>query len=259
MRSFIVVLFLLLCGCLASQKFTSQTQYVWGQQKTYELHRVQEGDAITIDGNLNERSWLHAESTGDFVQVSSATAPAQKTRAKMLWTDSLLYVGVECEDVNITSSMTHRDDPLWKEEVVELFIAGGSLDDTFESYAEIEISPRNVIFDLYVLRAIDATPQSLPYNIYTLTLNTAVHLNGTLNDSTDVDKGWTVEFSVPIKELKPITRPAPKNGDRWRFNLYRADLLPRRELTAWNPTGLNKFHVPAKFGELLFSAKQAGQ
>lgn len=224
---------------------------------TYTVYRLPAGESITIDGILNEPAWKQTPSTTTFVVTSTGTRSLHRTTANVLWSDSLLYCAFECSDPDIVSSMTKRDDLLFREEVVEMFIAGGPLED---GYCELEISPRNVIMDLYVLRADNkGTPAALPYHVFTLNVTSAVVINGTLNKSDDIDTGWTVEFVVPIADLRQVFMPMPKNGEIWRCNFYRADLKPERELSAWSWTGLPKFHVPEKFGFLQFSTTPVNQ
>jgi hypothetical protein len=41
-------------------------------------------------------------------------------------------------------------------------------------------------------------------------------------------------------------------GDRWRMNLYRGEQLPKPAGLAWSPTLRDDFHIPQRFGELVF-------
>ena len=50
-------------------------------------------------------------------------------------------------------------------------------------------------------------------------MKTAVHIDGTLNDSKDTDRGWDIEIAIPFAALKSITNlNHPKDGDQWRVN-----------------------------------------
>ena len=51
----------------------------------------------------------------------------------------------------------------------------------------------------------------------------AVHLDGTLNDPRDADRGWSIELAFPWKVLGELARrPAPpRDGDQWRVNFSR--------------------------------------
>jgi hypothetical protein len=88
-----------------------------------------------------------------------------------------------------------------------------------------------------------------------------------LNDSTDVDTGWTAEFAFPFSEIAPVAPYLsfpPKDGDKWRLNLYRYNYdrktIKTPELSAWSQTDKERgFHAPDRFGKVTFSAKTAGK
>ena len=50
---------------------------------------------------------------------------------------------------------------------------------------------------------------------------TAVELRGTLNDTTDVDEGWSIEIRLPFSAIDAVHGRPPAAGDRWRFALSR--------------------------------------
>ena len=82
----------------------------------------------------------------------------------------------------------------------------------------------------------------------------AVHLDGTLNDSRDVDRGWTAELAIPFANLTGMPRPRPRRGDTWRFNLYRLRQGPGQpgEGQAYSPPMVADFHALDRFATLRF-------
>lgn len=59
-------------------------------------------------------------------------------------------------------------------------------------------------------------------------LQTFVHIDGVLNDFTQVSKGWTALIVLPwsgMKELAGHRALPPKEGDIWRFFLGRYETL----------------------------------
>ena len=68
-----------------------------------------------------------------------------KTTFRALWDDTGLYVNFTARDPDPWSTMTKRDEWLWQEEVVEIFL---DLDRSGRNYAEVEVSPANVICDV---------------------------------------------------------------------------------------------------------------
>ncbi|MCU0427615.1 MAG: carbohydrate-binding family 9-like protein [Candidatus Kapabacteria bacterium] len=212
---------------------------------------------VKIDGVLSEESWTKAAPVGDFSLTDGSGKPQVSTSAKLLWDSTTLYIAFECSDTDIIARMTQRDDKLWEEEVVEVFFAP-YLPEKF-GYTELEISPANTILDLYVREVRGVMPIALPYTTYNLNVRSATQIRGTLNNSTDRDTSWTVEISLPLADVQPVNLLPITEGDKWRMNFYRMERFPNKEFIAWSPTMLNKFHVPARFGEVIFSMKRAGE
>jgi hypothetical protein len=95
--------------------------------------------------------------------------------------------------------------------------------------------------------------------------------NGTINDNTDIDSGWTVEMAIPFTAISRNNRIAsPSTTNPWRINFSRVQwkLEPdgksyqkklnenKRPISehnwVWNPTGVIDMHVPVKWGYLYF-------
>jgi hypothetical protein len=207
---------------------------------------------IRLDGVLDESSWKTATGTGPFLLNDGTGLPATKTEARMLWDDQNLYFAFECEDTDIFATMKVRDQHLWEEEVVEIFI---DPDNDQQNYIELEINPLNTFLDLFVLKPI----VPIPYESYNIPAKWAVKVNGTINNSADKDKGWTVELSIPLKEAVTAPHIPPNEGDNWRLNLYRIERKPKEEYSAWSPTLKPSYHTPGRFGEITFSNRKSGE
>lgn len=218
---------------------------------------------IKIDGILDEAAWQAAERMS-FVEVVTSGPPlCGRTEGAILWDERYLYIGLRAEDKNVWATMSQHDDILCHEEVLEVFI---DPDGDQKHYIEIEINPRNAVFDLrYAPDASGKIKQDKGWNCPGL--QHAVTVNGTLNKPGDVDQDWVLEMAIPwhaFKKLNEKTPLPPKNGDVWRINLYRYerpnglktahDLV---EYSAWSPTRQSSFHVPARFGKLIFSTEEA--
>ena len=50
-----------------------------------------------------------------------------------------------------------------------------------------------------------------------------MHVDGTLNDPSDIDRDWSIEIAIPWKSLIGNYRSnkAPQNGDQWKVNFSR--------------------------------------
>ena len=75
-----------------------------------------------------------------------------RTSFRALWTpESLggLHLRFDVRDPDPWHTMENRDDPLWDEEVVEIFL---DLDGSGTNYAEVELSPANVTCDVRMIQ-----------------------------------------------------------------------------------------------------------
>jgi len=214
--------------------------------RTYEVARTRV--PIKIDGKLNEEAWTKVPEVGNFVNnVDDSTSPV-KTEARLLYDENFLYVSFRCVDDNIWATMKRRDEHLWLEEVVEFFVQA---DEQKPSYIEVEVNPLGTLLDLYMLDV----RKPLHYESWNSEkIRWAVQVNGTV-DGKGGDKEWTVEIALPMEDVVTAPHLPPQPGDRWRLNLYRVEQRPVSSELAWSPTLQNDFHVPKRFGEIVFSSR----
>ncbi len=199
----------------------------------------------TIDGVLDDAGWAAAAPV-TLVNSLDGSPGRVRTTARLLWDDRYLYVSFDCEDPDVWGTFTKRDDPLYTQEVVEIFI---DADGDGRTYNEIEVSAANVLFDAYFPERRQG--MDLSWDSQALT---AVTVQGTLNDASDVDQGWRVEMRIPIERLAAVPHVPPRPGDRWRFNLYRLEHHGRKEVEgqAFSPPRVGDFHALDRFGWLVF-------
>jgi hypothetical protein len=102
-------------------------------------YRVQRAP-VDHDGLLDatDAAWQRAQ------VIAWGDAPYE-TRFRALWGERGLYVRWDADDPSPWHTMTRRDDRLWEEEVVEIF-----LDPSWKGmgYWELEINPANVVVDV---------------------------------------------------------------------------------------------------------------
>jgi len=240
--------------------------------KGYVCYRASQ--PIRIDGKIDDAAWAAAPWTDDFVDIEGdkRPPPRHRTRVKMLWDDECLYIAAELEEPHVQASFTKHDSYIFHDDNdFEVFL---DPDGDNHFYAELEMNALNTTWDLlltrpyrYGGRAIDAWEID--------GLRTAVHVDGTLNDPSDVDRGWTVEIAWPWKGLKRLTSvPAPpEDGDQWRINFSRVqwqfgvvDGKYRKKPASeqpednwvWSPQHEIDMHVPERWGYLQFSTAAPG-
>ncbi|MBI2300357.1 MAG: carbohydrate-binding family 9-like protein [Armatimonadetes bacterium] len=96
-----------------------------------------------LDGRWDQGSWAAAEVIGPFLRHDGTTA-RYPTEARLGYDDEYLYAAFYCLDDDIWGTFRQRDQPLYDEEVVEVYL---DVDEDGRNYFEFELSPHNVVFD----------------------------------------------------------------------------------------------------------------
>jgi hypothetical protein len=209
----------------------------------YEVSRT--ATPIKLDGKLDDAVWARARHFG-FRSNLDGSPPSYQTEAKALYDDTFLYFSFRSRDDNIWATYKTRDQHLWDEEVVEVFLQA---DPQHSSYIELEVNPLGTMLDIYLLDI----RKPLHYESWnSQKLKWAVNVLGTV-DGNDGDKEWTCEIALPLEDVVTAKHLPPRAGDRWRLNLYRMEQRPKPALLAWSPTFKDDFHLPEKFGEIVFT------
>jgi len=198
---------------------------------------------ITVDGKGDEPAWQQAPSTDAFIGAQGGAVVPGEAKARFLWDDQNLYVLIGVTDSDVASSYTKHDEPIWKEDAVELFV---DADKSGAGYVELQVSPRNVTFDSWFQGGRTAGGDEK----WDSGMVTAVSLDGTLDNRDDVDKGWTAEIAIPLAAVKgrdeamAVTIP-PRPGDTWRLNVVRVDKPKDKGVTAsaWAEISIQDFHA----------------
>lgn len=202
----------------------------------YRVERTSPAERSLLEGNDDD--WARAGSL--------AFGPrGYRTRFRALWDDEGLYLRFDVDDPAPWHTMTKRDDPLWDEEVVEIFL---DLDGSGTHYAEVELSPANVLCDVRMIRGSPDKQMDLAFDIKGLSSRVLPR-----------EGGWSGLLFLPwdglaaLPSARNVSLP-PNPGDEWRFNVYRIERPygpeePARDavFASWSPTGSESFHVPASF------------
>lgn len=231
--------------------------------------------APKVDGDLSDATWEKIAWTSDFVDIRGKEQPAPRfrTRAKMLWTAEGLHVAAEMVEPHVWGTLTEKNAIIFHDNDFEIFVDPDG--DTL-NYYEFEINALGTIWELtldkpYAKGGNAALGTNLPG------LKSAVKIDGTLNDPTDTDTGWSVEVFLPWKDLAKYTGklPSPPNaGDTWRINFSRVEWIhlvkdgkyvrvPEHRAKipegdhpednwVWSPQSEIAMHIPEKWGKLMF-------
>jgi len=213
---------------------------------TYEVRRT--AAPLTIDGKVESVEWSAAGPAISFVfPWDVQTGTKQKTRCRLLWDDQNLYVAYECEDTDITARVKGRDEFVYRDDAVELFL--NVRPSQTAAYYCIETNVLGTVMD-YI--CVDAQFYVRRLNLEDVKIG--IQVDGTLNESGDRDRSWSLEMAVPWKNFSDMARP-PQAGTVFTANLNRWDgVEPNRRLSVWADSKIDwpHPHAPKNFGDLVF-------
>lgn len=217
---------------------------------------------IKIDGKLDEAAWQDAPSTGPFLDVRSGEgnkAFPVNGAAKVLWNDTAMYVAFAVTQTDIVGGFKkgEKDPHLWTKDTVEIMIDPDGNGDN-KDYYEIQINPQNLVFDsLFDAYNEPKTEPDGPFGHqeWSANLKSAVTVDGTLDDSSDQDKGYTVEVMIHWKSFTKAETLPPELGSSWRMNFY---AMKNNGGVSWSPIlGQGNFHKASRFGRVTWGEKPA--
>ncbi len=251
--------------------------------------------SIKIDGDVNKDIWKNATWSKRFVDIVTGDAGMYNTQTAILWNQSHLYIAFVAEEPFLEAKLTDRDSIIFLENDLEVFIDGG------DCYYELEFNAANTIYEVFFIWK-DAYTKGSKFDIpafdvhnskaYTFGgdydrtgasfwkgtnprgirwaftnfdmegLETAVNIDGTLNNHKDIDKGWTAEIAIPWCSLALLANGRsipPTNGDIWNLFLGRFQKLmvsgkevqphPAMVLSSH---GIYDTHLPEKWSKVAF-------
>jgi hypothetical protein len=257
----------------------------------YTAHRVSE--PIRIDGKLDEPVWQRASRSPRFIDILTGERTLHDTLAMVVWDDTNLYIAYRIEEPFVHAKYTNHNDPIYYDNDVEFFIAGQ------DGYYEFEINAFNTCYEVFFVwsdtyeksgfaKAPEFARSKLqPFNGVGFKNHprggrlgnfnwsfpgkqTAVHIDGTVNDDKDRDRGWTVELAFPWKGLEWLAKAEnrslpPREGDVWRmdfsrFNTYK-EAPPAKDSGGWVWTrhGVWDSHIPECFAYIRFSTNSVSR
>ncbi|MHA1243162.1 MAG: carbohydrate-binding family 9-like protein [Candidatus Heimdallarchaeota archaeon] len=254
----------------------------------YTCYRVSE--PINIDGNLQKKPWLQAPKGTLADLVTGEKAPLE-TKIASLWDDKYLYIAYWVEEPNVQATLTERDSLVYMENDIELFIAGK------DCYYEFQINALGTIYEVFYIWQDAYTKGSRfdtsEFNLLTRKvdvlggfqdvlryekhprgrrwafmdwdfpgLKTAVTVQGTINNSSIVDQGWTVELAFPWKGMRSLfgkeLKPQDKTKLRMNFSRFEVSLDNKNSENnppGWslNAHGVYDSHIPNCFSFVYLS------
>jgi len=262
----------------------------------YTCRKIAKG--IEINGDLGKPEWDNCEKSARFADMVTGEPGLYDTRSAALWDDENLYIAFWAEEPFVSASQKERDSIIFLENDLEVFIDGG------DCYYELEVNALNTVYEVFFIwkdaykkgsrfdnahfdvfkekamtfggdydRAGDSFwrgrhPRGLRWAFldYDMPeLQTAVKVDGKINDTTDVDRGWTLEIAIPWKSMKWLANGRslpPKEGDIWRifFGRFQKMSPSGQEVQphpAWvlSKHGVYDTHIPECFPFVHFASE----
>jgi hypothetical protein len=264
MRQLLIFVLLSLAAC-------TQTEIQAGP-RVYAASFLLSEPGMTIDGDLSDPAWQNAPWSDDYIDIEGSKHPAPRfrTRMKMTWDDAYLYIGAEMEEPDIWATLTERDSVIFYDNDFEVFL---DPDGDCENYMELEINAFGTEWDLFLPKSYINGGE--PDNSWDIEgLRVGIQIDGSLNDSSDVDKGWAIEIAIPMSAIAPNTdlQVPPSDGDRWRINFSRVEWEVVRDGASssgyrkiegreadnwvWSPQHVINMHLPQHWGIIEFIGRR---
>ena len=160
--------------------------------------------------------------------------PRLATAVRVGAREGALLVRFDGRDRGVVATLTGRDDPLWKEDVYEVFLSPG---DTPAVYYEFEVNPLGALFDARV-ESPEGRRESMKVDV-------SWNCPGYSARVRRREGAWSAVLRIPLA-------PMADGVKAWRANFYRIDRGDPDEYSAWSPTLADPpdFHRPERFGWL---------
>jgi hypothetical protein len=268
-------------------------RYGVGEDQLAHLDCRRTAEPIVVDGDLDKPAWRAARRSPRFVDMVSGAPALYDTRVACLWDERCFYVGYWIEEPQVAATLQERDSFIWKDNDVELFVAGD------DCYYELEINAFGTVYEAFFvwqdalrrgsrfdrpqfdLRGPrvdmlggfqDASrfgrhPRGRRFAFLDFDLQglqTAVRVDGRINDPSSIDRGWTVEMALPWTGLAALfdgRSLPPSEGQTLRCDFSRFEALrvhgkPLPQNPGWslNPHAVYDSHIPESFSVVHFTS-----
>jgi hypothetical protein len=201
-----------------------------------------------ITGLGDHPAWQKAEPMPMLPRGGHEVA-SHRTWFKALWTAGGVYFLIDCGDQKLVATQTDNQ-ALWNEDVAEVFIWP---DEKTPIYYEYNISPLGADVQMLVPHIGDDYRATMPFSFDSRRhVQKAVSVRGGPQSGGADITGWTCEFFISSRALRPLPNRRPDVGVQWRANLFRIDYdHPHRRFFSWHDVGPS-FHNHIEYPTLRF-------
>jgi len=217
------------------------------------IYQINECSDFELDGKLTSPEWKKCAGwpLSRIGERDPLLGPElnEKGTVRILHSRSYIYVGLEMEDSDVVNQGTRHQTHLYKMgDTIELFFKPA--DDTY--YWEMYGTPNELKTTFfYPSRSYVFLPDSeAPVPEFEV----KAHVDGDFNNWRTTDRGWTIEFKLPIKTFEQYgAKFAP--GHIWQFLVARQNYsrrLPLKENSTFPAILISDFHKINQYGKLEF-------
>ncbi len=198
---------------------------------------------LKLDGKLDDKFWTQTRSP-QLVDLRTGNTPRLRTRVHLASTrNGNLFLGLHCDEPDMkhlaVTTEENDDSAIRKGDFIDILIETQT-----HSYYQITLNPAGAIMD------VDHRSGKKPNLQWQSNAEVAVH---------HCDGFWTAEIRLPCagpmaEEIDPddgISGRVPTKTYPWHINVGRQRVRGKDiELSAWSPTGSDRFDIPEKFAML---------
>lgn len=191
-----------------------------GEQPVFKAART--SSPMVIDGVLDEEAWMgtEARSFASFYRVEKPD-DQQETVFRMLWDDENLYLFYQMKDKFLTAREKKRDGQPYFDDCAEIFFI--TVPESLDTHIGYELNLYKASNDFVYFNEFYKGRSGI-LKTFNPEFDVAVTFDGTINDNSDEDEGWTMELRIPIANFDGLANFVPvKTGNRWAFLAVRQD------------------------------------
>ena len=179
-------------------------------------------------------------------RATDGSHPRLRTHVAAWYDEDYLSILFSGADDHIRATYLRHDDPLYEEDVVEVFVAPNDA----ARYYELEINPRGTMFDAQV-----ESPDGVRATMHVDRGWTCEGLFAAVRTTAEGGRLQAIDILVRIPFFA-LERSTPGFGETWRANFFRIDRHSDLgdEFMSWQPSLKSPadFHVVSAFGTLRF-------
>lgn len=209
---------------------------------------------VTLDGKLDDAVWALAPAYELRLCEDRATAGdilREAGRVRFAWNENYLYAAFEFTDSDVVAEGTEDGQYHFNlGDVAEVFL----WPDAHTWYWELYATPNGKQSSFFFPSPGRMLPSTFKDHLH---LKVAAEIQGTLNDWSDKDKGWTAEMAIPVKELTARGEAWGPSAS-WRVLVGRYNYsvhLPKPELSAMPLLSKTSYHLRDEYAMLKLMRK----